>query len=150
MIDDKINAKGEVTFTLTDAEGNVKQTFVRNLVVGAGLAYIASRMKDATSAVASHMAVGTNAIAANIANTTLGAEVARSALFSTTIVTTTVANDAVQYVANFNAGVATGALTEAGIFNAGAAGTMIARTVYPVINKGALDTLAITWKITAA
>jgi hypothetical protein len=53
-------------------------------------------------------------------------------------------------VATFGAGVATGAITEAGVFNALTAGTMLCRTVFSVINKGALDTLVITWKVTVA
>ena len=70
-------------------------------------------------------------------------------------VTTTVTNDAVQYVATFAANVATGPLNEAGIFNATTAGTMLCRTVFGggssgVINKGANDTLTITWKITVS
>jgi hypothetical protein len=72
------------------------------------------------------------------------------ALTSTTQVTTTVTGDAIQYVATFPAGSGTAALTEAGIFNAASVGTMMARTVFAVINKGALDTLTITWKITIA
>jgi hypothetical protein len=150
MINEKIKATGVVTFVLYDEHGNVKQHVDHNLVVNTGLAYIISRMKDTSAAAASHMAMGTNATAAAAANTSLGAESARVALSSTTIVTTTVAGDSLQYVATFAPGVATAALTEAGLFNAASAGTMIARTVFPVINKGALDTLAITWNITVA
>ena len=40
------------------------------------------------------------------------------------------------------------AIAEAGIFNAGAAGTMLARATFTAINKGASDTLAITWTVT--
>jgi hypothetical protein len=64
-------------------------------------------------------------------------------------VTTTVANDAIQFQATFPAGTGTGALTEAAILNAASAGTMLNRVVFSVINKGALDSLTITWKITA-
>lgn len=150
MLTDKIKARGLVSFTLTDENGNVKEQQDHNLVVDAGLAYIASRMKDATATAMSHMAVGTGTTAAADAQTALVTESARVALTSTTIVTTTVANDSIQYVATFNPGTATAAITEAGLFNAASAGTMLARTVFPVINKGALDTLTITWKITVA
>lgn len=75
--------------------------------------------------------------------------------------TTTVTNDAIQYVTNWAAGENYGALNEAGIFNAGTSGTsggggvMLARTVFGggssgVINKGPNDTLQITWKITVS
>jgi hypothetical protein len=107
-------------------------------------------MKDATATAMSHMAVGSGSVAAAAGNTALGSELGRVTLTSTTIVTTSVTNDAVQYVATFNAGTGTGAVTEAGILNAASAGTMLCRTVFAVINKGALDTLTITWKVTVA
>lgn len=45
------------------------------------------------------------------------------------------------------AGTATFSLTEAGIFNAASAGTMLCRTVFPVINKGVNDTMTVTWTV---
>jgi len=151
MLDDSLKTKGVVQVQLLDADGNVKETReFPNLVVNSGLAYIASRMRDATSTAMSHMAVGSGSTAAAAADTALGSSLARVALDSTTLVTTTAANDAVQYVATFPAGTGTGAITEAGIFNAASAGTLLCRTVFAVINKGALDTLVITWKVTVA
>ena len=150
MLQDNIKAKGVLSLVLTDEFGNVKQQDEHNLVVSAGLAYIASRMKDVTANVMSHMAVGAGTVAAAAADTALGSQLGRVALDTTTIVTTNVTNDSVQYVATFPAGTGTGAVTEAGIFNASSAGTMLCRTVFPVINKGALDTLTITWKVTVA
>lgn len=151
MIVEKIVAKGLVTFTLTNENGDVTHTQVENLIVDTGLAYIASRMIDTGSAVVSHMSVGTSSTAAADAQTALVTPLTpRVALTSTTNVTTTVTNDSVQYVAAFGPAVCTGAITEAGLFNALTAGTMIARTVFAVINKGAADTLTITWKISIA
>lgn len=151
MVNDSIKAKGTLQLTLIDENGQIKQQDEHNLVVNAGLAYIASRMKDATATAMSHMGVGTGTTAAAAANTALETALgARVTLDSTTIVTTTASNDSVQYVATFGAGVSTGAITEAGIFNALTSGTMLCRTVFPVINKGALDTLVITWKVTVA
>jgi hypothetical protein len=54
----------------------------------------------------------------------------------------------VAYVATFPAGTGTGAVTEAGLFNDGTAGDMLCRTVFSVINKGAADTLGVTWTVT--
>ena len=42
----------------------------------------------------------------------------------------------------------TGAITEAGILNAASAGTLLCRTVFSVINKGASDSMTVTWTIT--
>ena len=150
MFKEKIQAAGQVSFVLTDENGNVKQQASKNLVVNPGLAFIVSRMIDTAAAVMSHMAVGTGTTAAAAAQTALVTESARVALTSSTIVTTTVTDDSVQYIAAFGPGVGTAAITEAGIFNAASAGTMLARTVFPVINKGANDTLTLTWKITVA
>lgn len=150
MLKDKVKAKGVVHFVLTDEHGNVKQQHEQNLVVNTGLVYIASRMVGVAKSVMSHMAVGTGTTAAAAADSALQTESARVALTSTTIVTTTATNDAVQYVATFNPGTGTAALTEAGIFNASSSGDLLCRTVFPVINKGALDTLTITWKVTVA
>lgn len=150
MIKENLRATGQVSFVLTDENGNIKQQGSKNLVVNPGLAFIVSRMIGTSAAVMSHMAIGTGTTAAAAAQTALVNESTRVALTSSTTVTTTVTNDSAQYVATFGPGVGTAAITEAGIFNAASAGTMLARTVFPVINKGALDTLALTWKITVA
>ncbi|OHE77801.1 MAG: hypothetical protein A3F67_08120 [Verrucomicrobia bacterium RIFCSPHIGHO2_12_FULL_41_10] len=147
---ENVKISGNVAFKLVDENGNIKEQFDHNLVVDTGLAYIASRMKDATATAMSHMAIGTSSTAAADAQTALITEAARVAFTSSTIVTTTVTNDSVQYVGTFGAGVGTGAITEAGIFNAATVGTMLSRTVFSVINKGASDSLTITWTVTAA
>jgi hypothetical protein len=148
MINENLKATGTLKLELRDEHGNIKAQEEHNLVVNAGLAFIASRMKDTSLAAMSHMAIGSGTTAAAAGNTALQTELGRVALTSTTIVTTTVTNDSIQYVATFPAGTGTGAVTEAGLLNAGTGGTLLARTVFAVINKGALDTLAITWKIT--
>ena len=150
MFKEKIQSAGQVSFVLTDKNGNVKQQGSKNLVVNPGLAFIVSRMINTAAAAMSHMAVGTGTTAAAAAQTALVTESARVALTSSTIVTTTVTGDSVQYIAAFGPGVGTAAITEAGLFNAASVGTMLARTVFPVINKGANDTLTLTWKITVA
>jgi hypothetical protein len=52
------------------------------------------------------------------------------------------------FVSSFEAGDGTGAVTEAGLFNAATGGDMLCRTVFSVVNKAADDTMAITWTIT--
>jgi hypothetical protein len=153
MLQETIAAKGLVQFKLLDENGNVKEQQSTNLVVNTGLRFIAeSMLKTTTNSPArmTHMAVGSGTNNADAANTALQNQLARVDLDSSTSVTTNVTNDAVQYVATFGAGVGTGAVTEAGIFNDPTAGTMLCRTVFPVINKGELDTLVITWKVTIA
>lgn len=141
---DHVAATGALKIVVQGADGAVKQEHeVKNLVVNAGLAYIASRMKDTTLAAMSHMAVGSGTTAAAGANSGLGSELGRVALTSTTVTA-----NAVSYVATFAAGSGTGAITEAGLFNADTAGTMLCRTVFAVVNKEAGDTMSITWTVT--
>ncbi len=145
MIQEKMSVKGRLSVVLRDADGKVKQSQeIPNLVVDTGLAFIASRMKDTTDAAMSHMAVGSGTTAAAAGNTALQTQIgSRVSLTSTTVT----ANE-IEYVATFSAGTGTGAVTEAGIFNASTSGTMLCRTVFSVVNKGADDTLQITWTIT--
>ena len=145
MIIENMKAKGRLNIVLKDQNGNVKETReVDNLVVDTGLDYIASRMKDATATAMSHMALGSGTTAAAAGNPDLESILgSREALDSTTVTDNTVT-----YVSSFEAGDATGAVTEAGIFNASTGGTMLCRTVFSVVNKGANDTLSITWTIT--
>lgn len=144
MIQDSIKVTGELKITVTNPEGNITQeTIVPNLVVSSGKDYIAERMKDATTTAMSHMAIGTGTTAAAAGDTALGTEAGR-----VTLTSTTVTSNAVAYVATFGAGTGTGAITEAGLFNASSGGDMLCRTVFSVINKGAADTLGITWTVT--
>ena len=61
---------------------------------------------------------------------------------------TTASSNTIVYVARFEAGDATGAVTEAGIFNAASSGSMLCRTKFNVVNKAADDTMNVTWTIT--
>jgi len=144
---DTMKATGMVDIVIRDADGRIKdERHVPNLVVDTGLDFIASRMKDATATAMSHMEVGEGTTAAASGDTALETPFGTPAIVALT--STTVTNNAVAYVATFGAGDGTGALTEAGIFNAASAGDMLCRTVFSVINKGAADSMTITWTIT--
>ena len=144
MFENNLSVKGRLSVVLLDAQGNVKQSQdIPNLVVSSGLAFIASRMKDTTDAAMSHMGVGSGTTAAAAGDTALETQIGSRV----SLTSTTVTSNAVAYVATFAAGTGTGAVTEAGIFNASTAGTMLCRTVFSVVNKGSDDTLQITWTI---
>lgn len=140
MIHDDLKLTGALTIAVNDEI--VQET--ENLVVTAGKNWVADRMNNA-NAVMSHMAVGTGTTAAAAGNTALVTETDRNALDSTTVT-----NNAVAYVATWAAGDATAALTEAGLFDAASSGDMLARTVFSVVNKGAADSMTITWTITVS
>lgn len=143
-----LRSRGRLSIVITDQYGQTKEKReVDNLVVNAGLAYITSRMVGVAKTVMSHMAVGSGTATAAAANTDLGNLLgSRKALTSTTI--SGANNESVVYVGTFNPGEGTGAVTEAGIFNAASSGDMLCRTVFAVVNKAATDTMVITWTIT--
>jgi hypothetical protein len=141
MISDNLKLTGNLTIAVNNEI--VQET--KNLVVTAGKNFVASRMKDTTKAAMTHMAVGTGTTAAAAGNTTLVSETDRNALTSTTVTA-----NAIAYVCTWAAGDATAALTEAGIFNASSGGDMLCRTVFSVVNKGASDSMTITWTVTVS
>ena len=102
-------------------------------------------MKDASATAMSHMAIGSGSTAAAAGDTALGNQLGRVALTSTAV-----SNAVVTYTATFGAGTGTGAVTEAGILNASSGGTMLCRTVFSVVNKGASDSMTITWTVTVS
>jgi hypothetical protein len=143
---ENIKATGVLSVLLVGEDGSIKETReFKNLVVSTGTAYIASRMKDTTATAMTHMELGTGTTAAANGDTTLGTLIASS---RTALTATTVSSNTITYVATFNAGVGTGAVTEAGIFNASSAGTMLCRTVFPVVNKQSGDSMTVTWTVT--
>ena len=146
MIIDGLKAKGTLDIIVRGPDGNIKdEKKVENLIVDTGLDYIASRMNGTSESVMSHMAVGTGSTAAAASDTTLGTELDRNALTSTTVT-----SNAIAYVCSWSAGDGTGSLTEAGLFNASSAGTMLCRTVFGTVTKAADDSMTITWTITVS
>lgn len=148
MINDNLSVKGEVVITLTDENGNLKaRQEINNLVVNTGKAFIASRMVGTALGVMSHMALGSGTTAPALTDTALESLLGTREILDSA---TTPASGVVIYTSTFEAGDATGAVTEAGIFNAATSGTMLCRTTFGVINKGASDTMSVTWTITVS
>jgi len=149
MLNDTLKITGAVSIKLLDKGGNVLETReIPNLVVSAGKTFIASSMLKTTTntpTAMTHMAVGTSSTAPAAGDTALGAEAGRVTLASSTS-----SANVVTYTATFPAGTGTGALVEAGIFNAASAGTLLCRTTFSVVNKGAADAMSITWTITVS
>lgn len=134
---------GNVSITKYNAEGNVvEKAYIPNLVVSIGKSYIASRIIGATPSVMTHIALGSNSTIAVPGDTTLGTELGRVVITSATSL-----DNIITYTATFPAGVATGGIQEAGLLNSSSAGTMLARTTFPIVNKGALDVIAVQWNI---
>ncbi len=143
-MNDGLKLRGEVALVLRDKNGNVKdERTIKNLIVDTGLNFICDRMKDDETAM-THMALGSGSTAAAAGDTSLGSQLGSREVLDSSTVT----NNQIVYVSSFEAGDATGAVTEAGIFNASSGGTMLCRTVFSVVNKAADDTLTVNWTIT--
>lgn len=121
---------------------------VSNLVTSAGKAGVASRINGSGGEAAfTFIAIGTGATAAAIGDTTLQAEITTNggqrAAAVASRVTTTVTNDTSVLILTYTF---TGAfaVTESGVLNAGAAGTLLNRQVFAAVNVVSTDTLQVT------
>lgn len=140
--DSKAGLAGYVTLVLRGPDGKVKQQETANTVSSAGKNGLADQaLLSPTLNKPTHMAVGTGTPSA----TALGTELDRNALTSKTRST-----NVVTMVGDWAAGDGTGAITEAGVFDAASTGNMWLSASFSVISKGALDTLGITWTLTVS
>jgi|SRR6478609_10126923 len=129
---------------LYDIEGNLKEARdVKNTVTAAGLAGIMDQLVAAPSLTkATHMGVGTGTPTGTALQTEIGTRDALDAKTRSGAVVT--------HVSTFAAGNGTGAITEAGVFDAATTGNMWMSASFAAINKAAGDTLVITWTLTGS
>lgn len=145
-MNENLKLTGAFRIEVRDAHGNLEDfREVKNVVVTAGKNYLAAWLAAASQAspFMQYLALGTGTTAATTSDTALETEL--STRVAGTISSST---NVWQNTATFGAGVNTGAITEAGIFSASSGGTMLARQVFAVINKGAASSLTVTWSIT--
>jgi len=138
---DSAHLKYNVEFILRDKNGKIKQReAIHNTVEAAGKNAIADQLlASPTLSKPGWMAVGTG----TGGTTALATELVRVALTSKTRST-----NVVTMQGDYAAGVGTGAITEAGIFDAASVGNMYTYSSFSTINKGASDTLSIIWTLT--
>lgn len=133
---------GKVRMVLRGPDGAIKETRAANTVTTAGKNGIADQiLLSPTLNKPTHMAIGTG----TPSGTALGTELDRNALTSKTR-----SNAVVTMVGDWAAGDGTGAITECGTFDAASAGNMWMSATFSVINKGASDTLSVSWTLTIA
>lgn len=145
MFHDNIHIKGSLKLILRDHNGRIKERRnLNNLIVTTGKNWIASRLKDETTQM-SYMGIGEGDTAPVIGDTNLENPLIRVLL---TPLGGVVLNNTITYTATFGNGIGTGAITEAGIFTASTAGTMLCRTVFLPMNKASTDSLSIQWIVT--
>ena len=144
---DGIFPKGNMKLELFDEHGNLKDVReVHNTVTTLGKYCCADQVLASPSiAKPGWMELGTGSPAATI----LGAYIAGS---RTALDSKTRSNAVVTMICTFGAGVGTGAITEAGIFNVVTQNTtdLIVSASFSVINKAAGDSLVVTWTLTWA
>lgn len=142
---ENLNLKGSFSAVLTRQNGEVETRRKDNLILNGGFDFIANSIGSSSRpAVMSHTAVGTGATAAAATQTALVTELTRK----TTAYAYTAGSKVFTMTTTFNAGEATGAITEAGIVNAASGGTFLDRVTFAVINKGADDVLTTTFQFT--
>jgi hypothetical protein len=141
-----VKVKGSAKFVLRKEDGTVEVSRKDNIIVAGGFDFICAQVAGVVAGVMNAIAVGTGTTTPVSSQSALTTEIARVA----TAYAHTAGTQLFTLSATFAAGVATGAITEAGVFNSTAAssGTMLDRVVFSVINKGANDTLTATFQFT--
>mgnify|MGYP000107786286 FL=1 len=147
-MNDTLQLFGDLEIIVTDSNGNIKsRNFEKNIITTVGKEYIASRMLSTPTppTAVTHMAIGTGIGEPLAANTTLGTEEARVAFTSATV-----SGAQLTFSATFPPGspATLKSITEAGIFNAASAGTMLNRAKFSAVGKDTGDTLTINWTVT--
>jgi hypothetical protein len=142
VLADPITLRGELEVVLRDKRGRIKaRRVVDNLITTVGRNSIVDQLlASPTLGKPTHMEVGTSGTAAAVGDTTITGAFGRQALTSKTRAT-----NVLTMVGNFAAGVATGTLQEAGVWDAVSSGTLWSRATFTSIVKGASDTLQVTW-----
>jgi hypothetical protein len=145
-LEDTFGTIGQVSIELKDEHGNVKaKRHINNLVVQVGKDLIAARFAGVVGANGvSHIGLGSGTTAASLAQTALVTPITPRVATAQTVT----ANPAsIVFTATFAGGVATGSISEAGLFTALTSGTMIARTTFAAIPKAANDVITVTWTL---
>lgn len=139
---------GRLKIVLADKDGNIKdERDVDNRIVDTGLVYILNQMANADQPTLSEMRVGEGSTDPGADTSDLTTPIDGGVATITGINVNEGAKQ-LTYTATFTAGVGTGAIQEAGIFNSSS--TMLCMTTFPTVNKQALDSMTISWVISVS
>jgi len=140
-----LKLKGSFTATLRHKDGSVEVRRKDNLILNSGFDFICDAIAGTSQPnQMAYTAVGTGTTAVAASQTGLVTEISRLAA---TYAHTT-GTKVFTLSTYFAAGVATGAITEAGICNASSSGTFLDRVVFAVINKAEDDELTTNFQFT--
>jgi len=145
---DSLSITGEIFFYMNNSADGAGRlvAHVTNLVVTVGQQWVAQRMAGSTSPAPldmDYMAIGQDTVAPVLGDIELRQELGRVKMAATPQVTA----NRITYTATFAEGIGTGGITEAGIFDSSVNGTMLSRSVFPVVNKQVDDYLTVLWVI---
>jgi hypothetical protein len=148
VMEEGIDSKCNVILELFGKDGKLKDTReIHNVDTTLAHAMVADQFDDSPSiAKPGWMEVGTGT-GQDAADSTLAAYISGS---RTAITSATATAAAVVFVCTFAAGVGTGAITEAGLFNVVTQNTtdLILVSSFAAVNKAAGDSLVVTWTLT--
>lgn len=143
----KMGIKGEALVQLFGPDGELKEErIIYNTVTELMDAHVADCLSDQGDGTIDFMAVGTGS-GQGSGDTGLAGDLDRNALDSTTQGAGGADNDVV-YVCTWAAADGTGAITEAGVMRDDDNTKLMLYADFAVVNKGAADSLVITWTAT--
>ncbi len=139
MLNDGLQITGAIEIKLN---GDIVRT-IPNLVVTSGKTWVAKRL-DGQDTKMGYIDLGTGSTSEVASDTALETVISGARKTNVAVVS----SNTVTYTTTWNAGEATAAITEAGLFDATTGGEMLARKTFGVVNKGTNDTMTISWTIT--
>ena len=146
-IHSKLGIKGKAHLRLFGPDGKLKEErIIHNTVTELMDVQVADALSGGADGTIDYMAVGTGS-GQTSASTGLATSLDRNALTSTTQGGGGDDNDVI-YVGDWAAGDGTGAITEAGVMRDDDNLKLMLYADFGVVNKGAADTLQITWTAT--
>ena len=136
-----LHMKGSLTLELRHEDGSIEYRRKDNIIVSGGFDFICGQIAGTPAAIMQAVALGTGTATPVSSQTGLTTEVARAA----TTYAHTIGTQVFTLSATFAPGVATAAITEAGVFNstASSTGTMLDRVTFSVINKGIIRNISV-------
>ena len=143
--EDHTIVRGMVQMVLRREDGSGLYVAHENLITTKGFDLVCDVLgKNAQPGDLTHIGIGTGTTAAAVAQTALVTQNARAVAAYAHVAGTKVFT----MVVTFAPATGTGAITEAGCFNAANSGTMFNRVVFAAVNKAAADSLTVTFTFT--
>lgn len=146
-----IKLRGAIQMALHDPQGRlVLERKIENIAVTAGRAWILGQLEtvnQATAQTISQLAIGSSTLSPTTGDTTLNAEVTRTAIL--TFATGGLTNNPPSWQAqvSFATNLANTTLAEVGLLNSSSGGTLIAHATFTSFVKATSNTLSISYTI---